>query len=83
MKNRPAYISGGQRVPFAKSMTSYIDVTTKELMSASLQSLVKKYNLQDQRLGDVALGGVMLGPNNWNLARECVLESGLHPFTPG
>jgi len=83
MKNRPAYISGGQRVPFAKSMTSYIDVTTKELMSASLQSLVKKYHLQEQRLGDVALGGVMLGPNNWNLARECVLESGLHPFTPG
>jgi acetyl-CoA C-acetyltransferase len=83
MKNRPVYISGGQRTPFAKSLTSYIDVTMQELMSASLNSLVKKYHLEDKILGDVALGGVMLGPMNWNLARECVLGSKLHPFTPG
>jgi acetyl-CoA C-acetyltransferase len=83
MKNRPVYISGGQRTPFAKSLTSYIDVSTRDLMTASLKSLVEKYHLQDQIVGDVALGGVMLGPQNWNLGRECVLSSGLHPYTPG
>lgn len=83
MQNRPVYISGGQRTPFVKSMTDYFSVRTQELMSASLQHLVSKYKLEGQILGDVALGGVMLGPTNWNLGRECVLESGLHPFTPG
>lgn len=75
-------VCGGQRTPFVKSMTAYTGVTTQELMTASLQALVKKYNLQGQALGDVSLGGVMVSSSDWNLARECVLGSGLHPHTP-
>ncbi len=76
------YVCGGQRTPFVKSMGAYQGVTTQELMTASLEALVKKMNLQGKLLGDVALGGVMNSSSDWNLARECVLGTSLHPQTP-
>ncbi|MBX2995354.1 MAG: acetyl-CoA C-acetyltransferase [Bdellovibrionaceae bacterium] len=82
MKTRTAYVVGGARVPFVKSMTDYKDVTTSELMTASLKSLVDKYNLAGKTVGDVALGAVMHSSANWNFAREVVQASGLHPNTP-
>lgn len=80
---KDAYILGSQRVPFTKSFTHYHNVTTEELMLASLKSLVARYALQNVRLGEVALGAVIKSSFDWNLARECALKSGLHPFTPG
>ncbi len=82
MQNRPVYIVGGMRTPFVKSMTNYFEVTTQKLMTDTIEALVRKYALAGQRVGDVALGGVMIG-SNWNLARECVLGTSLHPDTPG
>lgn len=81
MKSRPVYIVGGIRTPFVKSMTNYFEVSTQKLMTDTLAGLVKKYSLEGKLIGDVALGGVMLG-SNWNLARECVLGTSLHPDTP-
>lgn len=46
MKTRTTYVVGGVRIPFMKSMTAYRDVTTPELMTASLKSLVERYNLK-------------------------------------
>lgn len=82
MKTRDVYIIGGSRTPFVKSMTKYSDISTQKLMTDTLRDLVAKYSLQDTAVGDVALGGVMLGSANWNLAREVVLGSGLLPTTP-
>ncbi|MFN8846226.1 MAG: acetyl-CoA C-acetyltransferase [Bdellovibrionales bacterium] len=76
------YVCGGQRTPFVKSMGAYQKVTMQELMTASLEALVTKMNLQGKLLGDVALGGVMNSSSDWNLARECVLGTSLHPNTP-
>lgn len=83
MKQREAYIVGGARVPFMKSMTKYQDVTTSDLMLASLKALVQKYSLQNKNIGDVALGAVMNSSNNWNLAREVAQSAGLAATTPG
>lgn len=83
MKTRPVYIAGGIRTPFVKSMGSYSDISTQELMIASLQALVKKFKLENQLVGDVALGAVITSPFNWNLSRECVLGTSLNPATPG
>ena len=47
------------------------------MMTASLKAIVEKYNLQDKVLGDVALGAVIKHSSDWNLARECVIDSGL------
>jgi acetyl-CoA C-acetyltransferase len=79
---KEAVICGGQRTPFVKSMTLYRQTTTQELMTAALGALAKKFDLQDQVLGDVALGAVMNPSNEWAMARESVLGSGLHPWTP-
>ncbi len=46
-------------------------------------SVVKKYDLRDQILGDVALGAVIKHSRDWNLARESLIDSGLSLRTPG
>lgn len=82
MKTRPVYIVGSMRTPFVKSLTSYLDVTTQELMTAALTGLVAKFNLEQKIIGDVALGAVINNSSNWDLARECVLGTALDPHTP-
>jgi acetyl-CoA C-acetyltransferase len=52
-------------------------------MVAALQGLVNKMDLKGQTLGDVALGAVIKHSRDWNLARECVIDSGLSMQTPG
>lgn len=79
----PAYILGGLRIPFAKSFAAYRGISTQEMMLGTLKPLVERYNLKNQILGDVVLGAVIKSSFDWNLARECALKSGLHPFTPG
>lgn len=81
MQNRPAYIVGGVRTPFTRSMTHYFEVSTQQMMTDVLQALVHRYKLEGRHVGDVSLGGVMIG-GNWNLARECVLGSSLAATTP-
>ncbi len=80
---RDVYVVGGVRTPFVKSMTKYLGYSTQDLMTETLKQLVDKYRLKNQVVGDVAFGAVMLGATNWNLTRECVLGSGLSPYTPG
>lgn len=77
-----AYVFGSARIPFAKSQTSYSDVSRHELMTASLNALVKQYGLKGQLIDDVALGAVLNSVAEFNLARECVLSTELHPETP-
>lgn len=80
---RKAAIIGGIRTPFVKSFTNYSRISNQELLTATLKALVEKYNLQGQLLGDVAAGAVIKSSKDWNLTRESVLGSGLHPHTPG
>lgn len=76
------FILGSARIPFVKSQTSYADVSRQDLMVASLTSLVEKYGLQGRRIGDTGIGALMNSSSDWNLARECVLATGLHPESP-
>lgn len=82
MKPMYAYVIGSSRTPFYKSMTQYKDVSLQDLMTAALQDLVSKLHLDGEILGDVALGAVISSSENWNLSRECVLGTTLHPHTP-
>ena len=52
------------------------------MMSKVLASLVEKFGLTGERLGDVSLGAVIKHSRDWNLARESTLSSGLAPETP-
>lgn len=74
-------VIGGQRIPFVRSFRQYSRTTNQEMLAATIEGLVKKYNLSGMRLGDVALGAVMTSSLEWNLAREVVLGTSLDPHT--
>ena len=75
------YILGSARIPFTKSQTHYAHVTRKNLMTGAMNALIKKMRLENQLLGDVALGAVMNSSADFNLAREVVLSIELYPHT--
>jgi acetyl-CoA C-acetyltransferase len=78
-----AYILGSARIPFVKSQTAYARATRKELMVGALNALVASHGLKGRLIDDTALGAVMNGVLDFNLARESVLETELHPESPG
>lgn len=79
---RRVAIVGSLRIPFCRAHTRYAESSNQDMMTAVLQGLVERYRLAGERLGDVSLGAVMKHSRDWNLARECVLGSGLAPQTP-
>ena len=79
---RRVAVLGGTRIPFARGMGAYADVGNQEMLTAAMRGLVERFKLAGMRLGDVAAGAVMKHSSQWNLARECVLGSGLAPETP-
>ncbi len=64
-------------------MTTFLGSSNQDLLTAAMNDLVAKNNLEGKLLGDVITGAVMNHPFDWNLAREVVLGSGLDPRTPG
>jgi len=76
------YVLDAKRIPFCKSFSQYTGVSNQTLMTHTLNTLVSSAKLQNERIGDVALGGVMMSPADWNLARECVLGTELSADTP-
>jgi len=70
------------RIPFARSYTAYAGVGNQDMLTAAFRGVVERFKLQGERLGDVAAGAVIKHTKDYNLARECVLSSGLDPQTP-
>jgi acetyl-CoA C-acetyltransferase len=81
-QNNRAYVLGSARIPFAKSQTTYSEVTRKDLMVEAVKGLVNQYRLQNRLIDDTALGAVMNSSADFNLAREVVLSTELHPESP-
>jgi acetyl-CoA C-acetyltransferase len=75
-------IVGGLRIPFCRAHSTYTDTSNEDMMTATLRTMVQKYDLKGQTLGEVALGAVIKHSRDWNLARECVIGSGLSLRTP-
>lgn len=71
------------RIPFCRAHSVYRKCSNQQMMSAALEAIVTRYDLRGQTLGDVALGAVIKHSRDWNLARECVIDSGLSLRTPG
>lgn len=81
-QSRRVAVVGGIRIPFCRAHSVYRGCSNQEMMTATLTALVEKYDLRGQTLGDVALGAVVKHSKDWNLARECVIGSGLSLKTP-
>ena len=79
---RPVAIVGSVRIPFARSHTAYSQCSNQDMMSKALSSIVDRFDLKGQRIGEVSLGAVINHSKDWNLARESTLSSGLSPETP-
>lgn len=79
---RRVAIVGGNRIPFARSNTAYSNASNQEMLTATLQGLVDRFNLHGERLGDVVAGAVMKHARDFNLVRESVLSTTLSPQTP-
>jgi acetyl-CoA C-acetyltransferase len=80
---RRVAILGGARIPFARAHGAYASVGNPEMLTAALRGTVDRFNLGGKKLGDVIAGSVLKHSKDFNLVRECVLSSGLHPQTPG
>jgi len=79
---RRVAIIGGNRIPFMRSNTAYSYASNMDMLSATLQGLVTRFDLDGERLGEVAAGAVMKHSRDFNLAREATLNSGLALETP-
>jgi acetyl-CoA C-acetyltransferase len=79
---RRVAIIGGARIPFARSNTAYAETSNQEMLTAALRSLVERFSLKGEQVGEVGAGAIIKHARDWNLAREATLGSGLHPRTP-
>jgi acetyl-CoA C-acetyltransferase len=80
---RKVAILGGKRTPFVKSMGVYSKTTNQQMLTEVFNQLVRQYKLEGEKLGDVAAGALITNSLDWNLTRECILGTKLHPHTPG
>jgi acetyl-CoA C-acetyltransferase len=80
---RRVAVIGSSRTPFARAYTAYAEASNQQLLVAALRSLVDKFDLQGQRLGDVIAGATIKHSVDYNLVRESLQSAGLHPETPG
>src|SRR5262247_4855869 len=76
-------VVGGLRIPFCRSNTLYRDQSNLAMLTATLNGLVERYNLQGVHIDEAIGGAVVSHSKDWNLAREAVLGSKLAPTTPG
>src|SRR5580692_10837338 len=80
---RRVAILGGVRIPFARAYGAYASAGNQDMLTETFRSLVGRYKLTGERLGDVIAGAVIKHSRDYNLVRESVLSSGLSAQTPG
>ena len=80
---RKVAVIGGVRTPFCRANTGYDDLTNLDLMTAALNGLAAKYNLEGQHIDEVVGGAVITHAKDFNLTREAVIGTKLSEDTPG
>ena len=78
---RKVAIVGANRIPFARSNSVYATASNQDMLTAALDGLVSRYNLDGLRVGEVVAGAVLKHSRDFNLTRECVLSTKLAPET--
>jgi len=76
-------IIGGSRIPFSRSNSVYSEKTNLDMLSATLQGVIDRFDLDDKQMDEVVAGAVTSHSKDWNLAREALLSTSLSPLTPG
>ncbi len=81
-QTRRVAVVGANRIPFARSNSTYAHASNQDMLTATLDGLVERCSLQGERLGEVVGGAVLQHPRDRALTRESVLGSRLAPDTP-
>jgi acetyl-CoA C-acetyltransferase len=80
---RRVAVVGGMRIPFARSDGPYATASNQEMLTAALDGLAERYDLQEPgAVGEFVAGAVLKHSRDFNLARETVLGSRLDARTP-
>ncbi|MGH3357576.1 MAG: acetyl-CoA C-acetyltransferase, partial [Nocardioidaceae bacterium] len=79
---RRVAIIGGNRIPFARSNTTYAEASNQDMLTAAIDGLAQRYGLAGERVGEVVAGAVLKHSRDFNLTRESVLGSVLSADTP-
>src|SRR5947209_15592978 len=79
---RRVAVLGGIRLPFARQNGPYARASNQDMLTATLDALVEKFNLEGEAMDEVAAGAVLKHSRDFNLTRECVLGSKLAAETP-
>ena len=80
---RRVVVVGGVRIPFCRSNTLYADLSNLEMLTATLNGLIEKFNLNGVHIDEVVGGAVVIHSKDWNIAREAVIGTRLAATTPG
>jgi len=81
-QTRKVAVVGANRIPFARSNSTYSHASNQDMLTAALDGLVDRCALQGERIGEVAGGAVLKHSHDRDLARESVLSTRLAPETP-
>ena len=79
---RNAVVVGANRTPFVKAGGAYATATDLDMLTAAIDGLVARFGLAGQKVDEVVAGAVLKHTRDFNLTREAVLGSALHPHTP-
>ncbi|MEU2064130.1 acetyl-CoA C-acetyltransferase [Streptomyces sp. NPDC013455] len=80
---RRVAVLGGTRTPFARADGPYATASDQEMLTAALNGLADRFGLQGEgAVGEFVAGAVLKHSRDFNLARETLLGSALHPRTP-
>jgi acetyl-CoA acyltransferase len=81
MPKRVAIVAG-IRTPFARSGTSYDDITAVELGGMAVKELVARFDIDGATIDELIYGTVIPSVARPNIAREVVFEAGLPMHVP-
>ena len=56
---RRVAILGGTRIPFARANGAYNEIGNQQMLTAVMSALVEKFDLKNQKVGEVAAGAVI------------------------
>jgi acetyl-CoA C-acetyltransferase len=79
---RRVAVIGGNRIPFARSDSAYAHASNHEMLTAALDGLIARFQLDGERLGEVVGGAVLKHSRDRDLTREAVLSTRLAAETP-
>src|SRR5437588_4398786 len=82
MNSSRVAVLGGIRIPFARQNGPYAQASNQDMLTATIDALVQKFDLENEVLDEVAAGAVLKHSRDFNLTRECVLGSKLAADTP-